>query len=259
MAASQLFACSEIIEIQNRDSKPEIIVEANISNNNNAVMKLSYSTNINDTAWLKFIGNAKVMISEDLNYTEYMIEADKGIYLSPSIKGKNESTYKIKIEVDGQTITVESKIPKQVMMDTFSIENSIFPGGGPALLPNQEASFYEFRVRYKDPANEANYYRIVVSANKLIKSANNVYDDRLTNGRENENFVVIRDPEIKRGDTLQIEFQCITQEVYEFYRSVSNFGGPGGSTPANPVSNLKGAKLGYFSAHTSEKVEYILP
>jgi hypothetical protein len=36
-------------------------------------------------------------------------------------------------------------------------------------------------------------------------------------------------------------------------------GGPGGSsTPANPYTNIEGAVLGYFSAHTYEMKEIIV-
>jgi hypothetical protein len=34
--------------------------------------------------------------------------------------------------------------------------------------------------------------------------------------------------------------------------------GPNSSSPANPYTNLSGAILGYFSAHTVERVDYIL-
>ena len=249
-------ACTEIIEIDNKDSVPEIVVEANISNNNQAVVKLSYSININDTSLLNYINNASVYMSENNTSTEKLLTTANGFYISPAIKGKINKKYQLKIEVDGRTITAESKIPNRVPIDTFMVENSIYPGGGPPLLPDQKAQFYEVRVRYNDPADEQNYYRIVLSLNNVVRSANNVYDDRLSNGRMNENLVILVEPDMKPGDVIGIELQCITKEMYEYYQSLRNFGGPVGSTPANPTTNLKGTKLGYFSAHTSEKVEY---
>ena len=249
-------ACTEIIEINNNDSMPEIVVEANIATNNQAMIKLSYSININDTSLLNYINNALVYLSENNTNTEKLLTTANGFYISPAIKGKINKKYQLKIEVDGRTITAESEIPNRVPIDTFMVENSIYPGGGPPLLPDQKAQFYEVRVRYNDPADEQNYYRIVLSLNNVVRSANNVYDDRLSNGRMNENLVILVEPDMKPGDVIGIELQCITKEMYEYYRSLRNFGGPGGSTPANPTTNLKGTKLGYFSAHTSEKVEY---
>lgn len=251
-----IYACTEIIEINNNDSMPEIVVEANIATNNQAMIKLSYSTNINDTSLFKFINNASVYLSENNTNTEKLLTTANGLYISPVIKGSINKNYQLKIEVDGRTITAESKIPNRVPIDTFMVENSIYPGGGPPLLPDQQAQFYEVRVRYNDPKDEQNYYRIVLSVNNVVRSANNVYDDRLSNGRMNENFLVFVEPDMKPGDVIGIELQCITKEVFEYFRSLRNFGGPGGSTPANPTSNLRGTKLGYFSAHTSEKVEY---
>lgn len=253
-----IWACTEIIDIDNRDSVPEIVVEGYIASNNQAIVKLSYSTNINDTSLFKYINNANVYLTENTTKTEKLLLTSNGIYISPSIKGDIEKKYQLKIEIDGRTITGSSKIPKQVPIDSFSVEKSIYPGGGPPLLPDQKAQFYEVRVRYNDPHDEQNYYRIVLSINNVVRSANNVYDDRLTNARMNENFLVLFYPEMQTGDLIGIELQSITKEVYEYFRSLRNFGGPGGSTPANPTSNLIGTKLGYFSAHTSEKVEYIV-
>jgi hypothetical protein len=48
--------------------------------------------------------------------------------------------------------------------------------------------------------------------------------------------------------------QCIDKAVYEYFESMGNVNmGPNSSSPANPYTNLKGAKLGYFSAHTVER------
>ena len=42
--------------------------------------------------------------------------------------------------------------------------------------------------------------------------------------------------------------------VYEYFESMGNVNmGPNSSSPVNPYTNLKGAKLGYFSAHTVER------
>ena len=64
---------------------------------------------------------------------------------------------------------------------------------------------------------------------------------------------------LSKGDTVTVEMQCIDKTVYEYFNSFGNLGmGPSSSTPANPYTNLNGAVLGYFSAHTSERKSVII-
>lgn len=53
-------------------------------------------------------------------------------------------------------------------------------------------------------------------------------------------------------DTVNVMMMCIDKSVDLYFYSLSqNGGGPNASaTPANPVTNIEGAVLGYFSAHT---------
>lgn len=47
---------------------------------------------------------------------------------------------------------------------------------------------------------------------------------------------------------------CISPEVYKYWYSL-NAGATGGNnaaSPANPVSNISGGALGYFSAQTAQ-------
>jgi len=149
-------------------------------------------------------------------------------------------------------------MPTQIRIDTMMVENSIYPGGGPP-VGNQPAPFYEIRVKYTDPEPETNFYRLLVTVNGVVTSRNNVYNDRLTNGNQVEAFLIVYNPELKAGDSITVEMQCIEKTVYDYFSSMGSAGGPGGSSsPANPYTNLQGAILGYFSAHTVERKTYLL-
>ena len=67
---------------------------------------------------------------------------------------------------------------------------------------------------------------------------------------------------IKSGDRVTIEMQCIDEIVYRYWSTVKAGGGDGdGNTaaPANPITNIKGGALGYFSAHTVSRKAVIAP
>ena len=66
--------------------------------------------------------------------------------------------------------------------------------------------------------------------------------------------IIIYDADLKPGDVFIVEMQCIDKAVYEYFESMGNVNmGGNASSPANPYTNLKGATLGYFSAHTVER------
>lgn len=255
-----LSSCTEIIQIDINGSAPQIVVEATIGHDETARVILTKSVNLYMMDENPPIQNATVTLTDSEGITEKLTQTSPGMYVSVNMKGKIGKTYNLHVEVEQQTITSTSKMPNYVAVDSFRVVNSIYPGGGPAVLPNQPADFYEVYVIYTDPVAEKNYYRLMLFVNGLPSKNNYVYDDRLTNGNQVEKLLVVYDPEIKTGDSIFVEIQCIDKSVYEYYKSFGNSSmGPGnGSSPANPYTNLNGAILGCFSAHTVERWKYFI-
>lgn len=251
-------SCTEIIQIDINNSDPQMVVEANIGDGETARVILTQSVNFYTTDEYPPIQDATVTLTDNEGITETLIQKAPGIYVSVNMKGAIGKTYDLHIQRGQRIITSSCKIPDYVPVDTFRVVNSIYPGGGPPVLPNQPANFYEVYVSYSDPADEKNYYRIILSVNGVLSGNNYIYDDRLTNGNQVENLLVVYDPELETGDSIQIEVQCIDKAVYEYFKSMGNSSmGPGNtSSPSNPYTNLNGAILGYFSAHTVEHREY---
>jgi hypothetical protein len=68
--------------------------------------------------------------------------------------------------------------------------------------------------------------------------------------------------DIEPGDTVYVELQHITKDMFNYYNTLNNIVGSGGpmgsSTPYNPISNIKGDALGYFGAYSSSFAFLIL-
>jgi hypothetical protein len=67
---------------------------------------------------------------------------------------------------------------------------------------------------------------------------------------------------IQSGDTVTVHMFCINAFVYKYWYSLQTGGGAGRgnmAAPANPVTNIKGGALGYFSAHTVDQKTVIAP
>jgi hypothetical protein len=54
--------------------------------------------------------------------------------------------------------------------------------------------------------------------------------------------------------------RCIDKNVFEYFKQLSGLDPTNGqpTAPTNPVSNISGGALGYFSAHTTQKKKAIV-
>lgn len=259
IALLPVVSCKEIIDINTVVAEPQIVVEAGIGTNETPVVYLTKTVDIDNLNEFPAVENAKITITDDKGRSVTLVESSPGQYIgaTTALTGKVGNTYQLTIETGTKTITAGGTIPSQVKMDSVKILNSIYPGGGSPSDSTQKADFYEVKVKYSDPLNEENFYRFVVYLNGKVTSGNNVSDDKWNNGKQVERNLIIYNPEIKTGDVIGVEMQCIDKAVFEYFKSMGNSNGPrNASSPANPYTNLKGSLLGFFSAHTVERREF---
>ena len=254
-------SCTEIIDIDINASDPEMVVEATIGMDETANVVLTRTIGLDDTNDFSNVENAVVTISDNEGNSEILTEEMPGVYKSKTMLGQVGRTYNLKVESDAKIISSICKIPDYVAIDSLSVVNSIYPGGGGPMGNMQSADFYEINVTYTDPVNELNYYRLILFLNGVPQSGNHVYDDRFINGNQVTNTLIMYNPEVKAGDKIMGEMECFDKSVFEYFKSMGNsaMGPRNSSSPANPYTNLTGTLLGFFSAHTVERKEYIVP
>jgi hypothetical protein len=80
-------------------------------------------------------------------------------------------------------------------------------------------------------------------------------NDDYTDGRTSSFSLLRPDPDstLHVNDRVDVEMQCIDKAMYKYWFSVDRSSlGEGGTLASNPVTNISGGALGYFSAHTSQ-------
>lgn len=253
LLAALLFSCEKIIDVNINDSDPQIVAQANVSDNGKAKVILTKSINFDETNEFPEVENAIVVISDDNGNSEKLIETEKGVYTSNTINTVIGETYYLNIKSDETTLTSFSKIPKKINFDgLFIVPGESFNGPG---QPTEE--ILNIFVKYEDPVDEDNFYRFKEYINgKMTKTY--FFDDLLTNGSTATTLLRDRERDLNSGDTLRIEMQCLDKSAYDYFSSFGLNRGPNSSTPANAVTNIEGSQLGYFSAHTfDEKIVVI--
>jgi hypothetical protein len=91
-------------------------------------------------------------------------------------------------------------------------------------------------------------------------------NDEFTPGQEVNDYLVFENDtenkalNFKKGDKLTAIMHCVDPAVYTYLFSL--FGANGsdnGAAPSNPLSNISGGALGFFSAHTVQEKTLIIP
>jgi hypothetical protein len=249
-------SCTKVIDIDLNSSDPQIVVEAKISDDatEKAEVRLNQSINFDQSNSFPVVKNAFVTITDKTdNVIDTLKETSAGLYQSVKRVGITGHNYLLTIKTPTKTLTATATIPRKVTLTDIEVRAQ-------TLLGNTN---YQSIPKFIDPKGLGDNYRFIMSVNGKAKNNIFVISDELSDGAPNGRGLFVgaspgdsKDSFIKIGDTITIEMQCIDKGVYDYFNTLAGggAGGPGGgTTPANPISNIKGdGVLGYFTAHTKQ-------
>lgn len=238
-------SCEKIIDVNLREAAPVLVVEGNITDINELQnIYLSKTVPFGEDNTPNRVSGAIVTVKEDNNTVYAFTELTSGHYTSTFI-GKVGSTYELNIELDGETYTSKSTMPKKVNLDSVSITQVDFFNEKRKLV----------KLHFQDPESFRNAYRYILSINNIKLKEFFVDDDRFNNGQYIDRTIYSDEPEIVTGDSIRIDFQTIDLINYRYLFTLSQISGGGGPpvAPSNPDSNISNGAQGYFSAHTSQR------
>lgn len=250
-AAGLATSCEKVINAGLHPAEKKYVIEGIVTNEDTCRILLSTTSNFTDDNSFRGVSGAVVQVSDNGGSPVTIPETRPGVYESLLVNGVPGHTYQLKVTVAGAVFTAASTMPSPVNFDTLYVSR-INLAGRNRIVAN---------AGYKDPSSAGNYYNFVQYINGAQRPDIYVNSDNLSNGRD-VNFALYSPTElqeegdIRPGDSLRVEMQCIDANVYKFWYSL-NAGASGSdvlATPSNPVSNIAGGALGYFSAHA---VQYL--
>jgi hypothetical protein len=250
-------SCEKVIEIDLNSVAPQIVIEGEMSDQVGIyTVKISKTVNFSDANNYPPVQGATVTIADNTGLSETLTESATGIYKTRNLLGVAGRTYTLSVNIAGKIYTAVSVLPTLVPLQGIRIIPSNL------LRPGQDTGARFIAIpNYIDPPSIGNCYRFIQTLNGKVDNAFIVFNDNVNNGMPNQRPIFSRDVELKKGDTLTVEMRNLDKTVYEYFYSLnqSSGNGPGGgSTPANPVSNIVGGALGYFSAYSTSKKTVIV-
>lgn len=250
-----LTACEDVIELPLNRAEERYVIEAVLTNQRGgAKVILSKTTGFNESNTLNGVANADVQISdmEGGTTTQLRAGATTGVYTHPELRSMSNRSYTLTVKVGGKTFKSTVKAPPRgVLNEVFGLDVVMFDG-----------LRHFSHVTYSDPAGVKNYYRFVERVNGVYTKRVNVVNDEFTDGRVVTQIIYpytfTAETKLKKGDAVVVDMLCIAEEVYKYLNSIQNgaTGQSGSASPANPVTNISGGALGYFSVHSVQTGRY---
>jgi flagellin-like hook-associated protein FlgL len=254
LLAFMVSSCEKVIDIDLEEADRKYVIEGNISNlaGAPAEVRLSQTKNFNDNNSFAGISGATVRIQVNGGVTYILSETSPGVYTSSAFTGVPGNVYALTVTVGGNTFTSTSTMPVQlVALDGLSVSDFAFGGNTNKII----------NPSYLDPTGRGNSYRLIQYVNAVQTKRVFVQNDDLSDGLRITRPLVDPDGELKSGDAVRVQLLCIDSPVYTYWYSLDQAatGNNQSATPANPVSNISGGALGYFSAHSVTEQTITVP
>jgi hypothetical protein len=256
LLALAFVSCQRVIDVDISSASPKLVIEANLTDvTGNQTVIISRTVAYNNTNVFPAVSGAVVTITEGSSGKIYKLpeSSTPGTYAVANYKGKALNAYIVNVTVEAKTYTAGAIMPFPVNLDSLTLSLQSFG--------NDQVKTVS--VNYHDPANLPNQYRYVMYVNGVQVKRIFTESDNLTDGRAVSTSLYQRDIELKKGDKVDVEMQCIDANMYNYWNNLSNQGGNSpqdSATPANPPSNFNNDNvLGYFSVHTVQRKSLIVP
>lgn len=250
-------SCEKVIDVKLNTSANQLVIEGNITNQlGQQTIKINQSVPYTESNTYPPVKGAVVNVTDDNGSSWVFAESSPGSYTFGPLKGEPGRTYTLKVNISNSLYTASSTMPDSVVIESLDVK--VFAFGSEKQKQTQ--------VHYKDPAGVANQYRFVLNVNGNLSKRVYAENDRFTDGNDVPSVLFYAgknddDNELKTGDHVGVEMQCIDKNVFTYWNTLSQQtqNGPGGGvTPGNPPSNISGNVLGYFSAHTVSKKQMVV-
>lgn len=250
-------SCQDVIDIELNSSEEKLVVEGEINDiDKGCTIKLTKTGDYFSPTGYSLISDAIITITGN-NETVILNEIESGIYKIDDFLALENTSYQLKIISEDDEYLADVIIPQKVNIDSLSF------------MPTPPSPMLDsgliINCHFTDPVEFTNYYRL--KAYKIGQPENTkgtfvLYDDLIMNG--NSAALPYMYESFQIFDTVVVELLNLDKSTYDFYNTLSEIAGSsmgppmGGSTPANPETNITNNALGYFGAYSLSRDTIII-
>ncbi len=231
-------SCQKVINVDLNDADQKVVVEGIILRGDTIQrVRVTKTQNFDESTAPPVVNNAVVTVVDNLGNAATFTSVGNGWYELTAYPGVEGRTYTLSVVVDGVTYSGSSTMPNyQALADLFV---DFYPFGADTLIAVVPAHY--------DEAGVQNFFQFHVYRNGERDKSIYIQDDQFTDGNLVIQPLFVSDVEMQ--DTVRVDFFCIDKPVHSYFNQLS-INSSSSATPANPVSNMSGGCMGYFSART---------
>ncbi len=212
-----IFSCTKEIEVELPEYSPEVVVDGWISTNDYANILLTRSSPFfaeYDSASIRdiFLNYAKITLNSSDGESEILTLFKKDeffppfVYKSVTMRGASNETYSLTIEVEGDTISSETTLTENPVIDSVST------------IATSDTT-RQFAVYLNDDAENNNYYYLEI---KVIGQDTNFHPAAFplyTDDGKNGEIITLKVYRSNQPDPLNLYTPDITRHLpeYEFH------------------------------------------
>lgn len=246
-------SCTKVIDVNLNSVTPQYVIEgALMEGKQDFKVRITKTGDYFNPTKPTPVTNATVSLKKGNGTAVSLKYESEGMYKTLGYTAASSAEYTLTVTIDGKAYEASSFMPKVVTLDDLSTEIL------PALNRDNDmkADTFQINCYFKDPAKEANFYRVKTVVNGVAKDKGEdllVIEDRLSEGI---NIILpIFTSIFKLNDKVDVELISMDKKMYDYFNTLSIIIGNNGNSaaPANPLSNWSGGALGYFGAFSSSK------
>jgi hypothetical protein len=254
---ASFFSCTDIIELNLKNTEPKVIIEANLNMSDSSFCAtITMSNDFYDSSEFLKLENASVSLQKNSDFAFLIPETEPGVYSKKGIVVNPSDEFLLNItSSEGEKYTAKASAPSPSQI-LYVIPSPFIPPGSEQ--NNQTEKYYQIVCAWKDTATVDNYYRIKPYINNTFLSDDYILvNDNYNNG---DTILLVTIFEIYPGDTLSLELLTVNKEYYSFFSDVNYTlsQGPNYTTPYNPKGNFSGSAVGYFGIYGLSRFELLI-
>lgn len=237
-------ACERVIDVDLNTASPRYVIEGTVTDGPGPhQVRITQTKNFDESNYFDGIGTAEVIIADDEGNSEILPYVRNSIYETTELWGVPGRTYTLTVNVGGETFTAACSMPAAVNFDSLYIQS----------ISGFSNEFKIPYASYQDLPESRSYYRHILYVNERKFSSIFISRDERNDGSLIERalpFFGSDEDRLSTGDIVKVEMQTIDRSIYDYFFSLDQTISQDAASPANPVSNISGGALGYFSAHS---------
>jgi hypothetical protein len=260
MLVTLFFSCTDIIELDLKNTEPRVVIEAVLNaTDSTCTVNVSMSNEFYDTTEVEMLDDYSVVLIKNQTETFYLEKKSNKSYVLNNIIADFGDVFLITItDKEGKKYTAQAVTPGKVKNTIVIFKQIDRPNNNTEIDENGIERKILFGFCYwQDSLETQDYYRVKMYKDSVYLADN--YRLISDEGMASDSILIGLRELFLEGDYVSVYVENINKESYTFFTQVADIqrAGMNSSTPYNPQGNFDNDAIGYFEIKNYTKFSIV--